>query len=123
MFLFFLFLFRAVLRREWVAGVAMVLFLPTLIFALTGSPFVLVMTMILNGATVFLITRLGLLAMVVSVAYQTCFLQSFPLTTNTSAWYAGLSLLGILLMAAIAFYGFYTSLGGRPMFGSAGFEE
>jgi hypothetical protein len=123
LFLFFLFLFRAVLRREWVAGVAMVLFLPTLIFALTGSPFVLVMTMILNGATVFLITRLGLLAMVVSVALQTCFLQTFPLTTNASAWYAGLSLSGILLMAAIACYGFYTSLGGRPMFGSAALEE
>jgi hypothetical protein len=30
---------------------------------------------------------------------------------------------GILLMAAIAFYGFYTSLGGRPIFGAAVLEE
>ena len=42
-------------------------------------------------------------------------LRSFPLTTQGSAWYAGISLAGILLMAAMAFYGFYTSLeAGRP---------
>jgi hypothetical protein len=50
-------------------------------------------------------------------------LKGFPLTTQGSAWYAGISLTGILLMAAMAFYGFYTSLGGRPMFGGAVLEE
>jgi hypothetical protein len=40
-----------------------------------------------------------------------------------SSWYAGISLAGILLMAAITFYGFYTSLGGRPVFGGAVLEE
>jgi hypothetical protein len=34
-----------------------------------------------------------------------------------------LSLTGILLMAAITFYGFYTSLGGRPVFGAAVLED
>ena len=47
----------------------------------------------------------------------------FPLTTQWSAWYAGISLTGILLMAALAFYGFYTSLGGQPVFGGAVLEE
>ena len=50
-------------------------------------------------------------------------LTDFPLTTQGSAWYAGISLAGILLMAAMAFYGFYTSLGGRPVFGGAVLEE
>ena len=45
------------------------------------------------------------------------------LTTQGSAWYAGVSLTGILLMAAMALYGFYTSLGGRPVFGGAVLEE
>ena len=36
----------------------------------------------------------------------------YPLTMQWSAWYAGISLTGILFMAALAFYGFYTSLGG-----------
>ena len=51
------------------------------------------------------------------------FLGSFPLTTQRSTWYSGLSLAGILLLAAMAFYGFYTSLGGRPVFGGAVLEE
>jgi hypothetical protein len=50
-------------------------------------------------------------------------LQNFPMTTDGSAWYAGISLTGMLLMAAITFYAFYTSLGGRPIFGSAVLEE
>jgi len=40
-----------------------------------------------------------------------------------SAWYAGIGFAGILLMATMAFYGFYTSLGGRPMFGTAALED
>ena len=40
-----------------------------------------------------------------------------------SAWYAGISLVGILLIATITFYAFYTSLGGRPVFGGAVLEE
>jgi hypothetical protein len=40
-----------------------------------------------------------------------------------SSWYASISLTGIFLMAALALYGFYTSLGGRPMFGKAALEE
>jgi hypothetical protein len=46
-----------------------------------------------------------------------------PRTTQIATWYAALSLAGILLMAAMAFYGFYTSLGGRPVFGSPVLEE
>ncbi len=72
--------------------------------------------------SVFLLIRLGLLALVASVVFGFCFL-SLPLTTQGSAWYAGISLTGILLMAAMAFYGFYTSLGGRPVFGGAVLED
>jgi len=50
-------------------------------------------------------------------------LQSFPLTTQGSAWYSGISLTGILLVAAMVFYGFYTSLGGQPVFGGTILEE
>jgi hypothetical protein len=50
-------------------------------------------------------------------------LENFPLTPQGSAWYADIRLTGILLMAAMAFYGFYTSLGGRPIFGGHVLEE
>ena len=128
-FLFVLFLFRALLRKEWAAAVAFVLFFtvffnaPVLFAGGRSAAIALVIGLILNGLSVFLLIRLGLLALVASVVFGFCFLENLPLTTQGSAWYAGISLAGILLMAAMALYGFYTSLGGRPVFGGAVLEE
>ena len=123
-FLFVLFLMRVFLRKEWAAAVAFVLFLSGLFAAGSQYPTVtFVIDLILNGLAVFLIIRLGLLAEAAAFIFQVCLLENFPLTTQGSAWYAGISLAGILLMAAMAFYAFYTSLGGRPVFGGAVLEE
>ncbi len=120
-FLFLLVLLRALLRKEWAAAVAWVLFL-TVFFAV-GQDFVSqVEVLIVLGMTVFLLKRLGLLWFL-SVFVFGSLLGDFPLTTQGSAWYAGISLTGILFMAAMALYGFYTSLGGRPVFGGAVLDE
>jgi len=123
-FLFVLFLLRALLRKEWLAAVTC-----TLLFALLRppgpdqfAPVILVSSLITTGLTVFLMIRFGLLAVAASFVFNN-FLGNFPLTTQGSAWYVGISLAGILLMAAMALYGFYTSLGGRPVFGGAVLEE
>jgi serine/threonine-protein kinase len=121
--LFILFLLRALLRKEWAASFAWVLFLT--VFLSLGSnsvPVALVENVIVQGVTVFLLRRLGLLWLVATIVFNNI-LTIFPLTTQMSSWYAGLSLAGILLMAAMAFYGFYTSLAGRPIFGGAVLEE
>ncbi len=78
--------------------------------------------LILNGLSVLLLIRLGLLALVVSFVFGFC-LMHLPLTTQGSAWYADISLAGILLLAAIALYAFYISLGGRPIFGGPVLED
>jgi len=121
--LFVLFLLRALLRKEWAAAVAFVL-LFTVFFAAQSqfAPVVVVGALIYWGLIVFLLIRFGLLA-IVAQGFVNGLLSAGPLTTQGSAWYAGISLTGILLMAALAFYGFYTSLGGRPVFGGAAFEE
>ncbi len=121
--LFLLFLFRALLRKEWAASLAWVLFIA--VFFAAGSQYFLLalaQTLIFGVVTVFLLRRLGLLWLVVASSFGGL-LSNFPLTTQGSAWYAGISLTGILLMAAMAFYGFYTSLGGRPVFGGGVLEE
>src|SRR5271157_1884090 len=121
--LFSLFLFRVLLRREWAAAVAWVL-LPT-VFAAADSrfdPVAPVGMLIFASLAVFVMIRFGLLALVANfVVYN--ILQNYPLTTQGSVWYSGISLAGILLIAAMAFYAFYTSLGGRPAFGGAVLEE
>ncbi len=118
-FLFLLVLLRALLRKEWAASIAWAFFL-TLFFS--QDFFALGEILIVMGVTVLLLRRLGLLWLVVTVVFASL-LADFPLTTQSSAWYAGISLTGILLMAAMALYGFYTSLGGRPVFGGAVLEE
>jgi hypothetical protein len=42
---------------------------------------------------------------------------SLPLTLDADAWYFGRSLFVMLLIGALALYGFVISVGGRPVFG------
>ena len=119
--LFVLVLLRALLRKEWAAAVAWVL-LFTLLFPIGFDPVGWVGALIFSSLAVFVMILFGLLALVVNFMVFNI-LQNFPLTTQTSSWYSGISLAGILLMAAIALYGFDTSLGGRPVFGGAVLEE
>jgi len=121
--LFVLFLLRTLLRKEWAAAVAWVLLFTGFAVADSGlDPVALVGSVIFFGLAVIVMIRFGLLALVANfMVYD--ILQSFPLTLQGSSWYAGISLAGILLMAAITFYGFYTSLGGRPVFGGVALEE
>ncbi|HEV2022154.1 MAG TPA: hypothetical protein VGQ94_06455, partial [Terriglobales bacterium] len=118
-----LFLFRTLLRRDWAAAAAFVLFFGFLTAQGTGAlDVVLVPRLILFSLSVYLLIRFGVLALVAANVFNV-FLGSFPLTTQMSAWYADTSLAGMALMAAIAFYAFYTSLGGRSPFGASGLEE
>ena len=123
-FLFTLCLLRALLRKEWVAAAVFVLFISVFAAGLSkNAALTYVVNLILNGLSVFLIIRLGLLAVATAFVFQNCLLENFPLTTQGSAWYAGISLTGILLMAALVLYAFYISLAGRPVFGRAMLEE
>lgn len=65
-----------------------------------------------------MLLRFGLLSCACLLFFSSA-LDLVPLTLNTSAWYAGRSFLDLAVLAALAFYGFHTSLGGKPMFGAA----
>jgi len=121
--LFVLFLLRTLLRKEWVAAVAWVLLFTSV--DLVNSEFHPVLevgALIFFGLAVFVMIRFGLLALVANFMVYSV-LRTFPLTTQGSVWYSGISLAGILVIAALALYGFYSSLGGRPVFGGAILEE
>jgi hypothetical protein len=123
--LFLLFLSRALLRRQWAAAA---LFIVIFIFAAAGAaqvetplivvPFRAVAALI----WVLLLTRFGLLA-VIACFFTLEVLNGFPVTTEASAWYAGIGLVGLLVFGAVAVYGFSTSLGGRRAFGGLTLEE
>jgi hypothetical protein len=46
-----------------------------------------------------------------------------PLTLDFTAWFAPRSTLFLLILLSIAAWGFYTSLGGKPVFGNLMYEE
>ena len=71
------------------------------------------------GAVTFVLLRFGLLAAIAAyVSYY--LLQTYPPTLDLSAWYVGLVPIQLLAVAAIAIYGFRTSLAGRPLFQLSG---
>ncbi|HYJ87745.1 MAG TPA: hypothetical protein VEW46_16900, partial [Pyrinomonadaceae bacterium] len=67
---------------------------------------------------VLAVTRFGLLTLIAAVIFLhlTVF---FPVTTELSAWYASSFILDLVVLVALAVYGFYTSLAGQPLFRGA----
>jgi len=71
---------------------------------------------------VLILKRFGLLALVVGLVIQNV-LQVFPITSHFSRWYASAGLAGILVIGTVGLYGFYMSLGGKPVFSVAALDN
>ena len=115
LFLFFLlFASRIVLRKPSLAIAAFIL----LMTALTGStaePWVAYPESFLVAiVTTILLLRFGLMAFMVAQA-MAVFLVSMPRTFDGSQWYFGLGLAPLAIVAAVALFGFRTSLGGKTL--------
>ncbi len=114
------FLLRAVLRKEWLAASAFVLFFAVPSF-LDGGPISGAFALVVAAAEILVFLRFGLLALVFSNLFGHSL--QFPLTADPSAWYAGTSLFLLLVLAGVAVYGFRIALGGRPAFSGAHLED
>jgi hypothetical protein len=126
--LLFVLLFRLVLRRQWAAVGGVVAL--GLLYLYVGYPPLRtedVIAVLSSGALIvaqlLLIMRVGLLAFVVTMFLDGPFYNDVPVTLELSAWYGEPTLLFLLVVAILTFYGFYVSLGGRPMFGEKFLEE
>jgi hypothetical protein len=72
---------------------------------------------ILQAAVWMLILmRFGVLSLV-TVAFVSSLLDTFPITTDTSAWYAPSGAAALVIALAIGAYGFLLAIRGRPMRG------
>jgi hypothetical protein len=65
---------------------------------------------------VFAVLRFGLLA-TITLFFVNFMLGSAVLTVDTSKWFFPTSTMLLLLVAALAVYGFYASRGGEPLLG------
>jgi serine/threonine-protein kinase len=111
---FLLLLLRRLLRSPRAATIALVLAGSALAGAGTGQFWLaFANTAVLLGPFVVLLVRFGLLAAVVQF-YVWGLLIFFPVTADLGAWYAGAGLTALLVLAALALFGFFTALAGRP---------
>jgi serine/threonine-protein kinase len=118
-FLFFLvfFLFRAILRKEWLAGVGFVAMFIALRFFSSNNNYPVVdipAMIIVYGVIVVMLLRCGLLSLVTTI-FVTDLIGELVFTTNFSAWYGNGSLLLIILVSALAIFAFRKSLGGHKI--------
>ena len=98
------------MRRDSLA-IAAVVVLRTVPFL--SSPLSAISGLAQVALTLFVLFRFGLAgSIVMSVTYG---LFLYPITFEASAWYAGGGYFALLLVAAIALYGFRTSLGSRRL--------
>ena len=113
--LFLLLLLRVLLRRQWIAILAIIVFSVGTSIPGNANPMIFGMFMLVGFSVfLFVLIRFGLLAPVFWAMYM--YIGSFVvLTLDSSAWYAGRSWFTVMLFAAIAGYGFWISLAGRPL--------
>ncbi len=121
------FLLRAVLRKEWLAAGAFVLIMAVPLSGVAreqaggGGLIAVAFGLVLAAAVILIFLRFGLLALVFGNFFG--HLLEFPLTTDSSAWYAGTSLFLLLVLAALAIYGFGIATAGRPLFSGARLDD
>jgi hypothetical protein len=110
-------LLSVVLRKNWL-GVLLTWLLVTALMSLALSNSAPVSMLLgVTGASLIVgaLYRYGLLALL-SAEFFFHVWVFFPITTEFSAWYAGDFVLALVLLVALAAYGFYTSLGDQKVF-------
>jgi serine/threonine-protein kinase len=114
--LFLLLLFYILLRREWLAAMAVwVLIFSALSLLFAYSWWSLPGIAIIAASMVLATFRFGLLA---GMAWQLFFSLTFhyPLTAKFSLWYANVTFFCLLVLTALAAFGCHTSIGGQKLF-------
>ncbi len=111
--LMLLLLCRVILRKQWLAIAAFLVLMtvPGLPSDVDVVP-LLVWSALVALLNVIVLFRFGLLSLVVG-GFLHVMLMSVPMTTDPSAWYAGRTLLVIIVAGAIAAYGIRTALPSR----------
>lgn len=121
--LFFLYLFYVLSKRTWLARLLLFLvFLGPSLASAHDLRVALVSGAIFAAIWVALLVRFGLLSSSVFM-FTLLVLQNTPLTLDWSAWYAGRSFAVLGFFTLLLLAAFYTSLGGKPLFGKALLED
>jgi hypothetical protein len=113
--LFLLFMFRAAVRKPWLAAVLLIVTLASL-NAFDASNRLIGWAVALVFFSVWMLTlmRIGLLALCVAHLVGVM-IGLFPVTLDVSAWYAGYELFPVAVVFGLAIFGFRTAVGERRL--------
>jgi serine/threonine-protein kinase len=106
---------KAILRKEWLAGIVFVA-----IFAVPrgiGSTYVAVdlpAQILVYAIALLIVIRFGLVPLAVAI-FTIDMLQGVPFSSDFSVWYMATSIPALLSVLVLAGWGFYHSLGGQPL--------
>jgi hypothetical protein len=108
-------LFRVILRRSWLAYVAIVVFFGGIFTAVAASSWLEAAGFVLLLVTALVVlTRLGLFAFLVFGIFSTW--SGFTLSLDPSSWFFTQSVVTMVCFVCVAVYGFWISLGGQKVF-------
>jgi len=116
--LFFLLLLglKALLRNQWFAATVFVAIFAVPRGLASNYPSVELPALILVFAiAVLIVIRFGLVPLAIAI-FTIDMLANVPFSADFSSWYMTTSVLALVSVVAIAGWGFYHSLGGRPLF-------
>ena len=118
-----LLILRLVLRKNWLAygawvGLLVVMFNPRT----SGAALDLTTMLIVMLAALVILIRFGLLTLMVGVLIQNA-VEFVTITLEPSSRYASGMLLAFTIVAAVAGYAFWISLGGKPLFADEALES
>ncbi len=111
-----LLLLRVIVGNERLSVVIWVLIVSTLNLGSGAMPWDPVFAIALAAFAVAVLLRFGLVSTAVMLLF-TDLLTRLPVTLDTQAWYLPLSVFTLLLIGALAVYGFVVALAGRSAFG------
>jgi serine/threonine-protein kinase len=103
------------LRAEWIAAVLFVaIFVGMRSLQSTHLAVDIPTIFLIYGVLVLIVLRFGLVPLAVG-AFTVDMFGNVPFTADFSAWYASTTVLALLVVVALAGWGFYPSLGGEPV--------
>jgi hypothetical protein len=122
LFFFLLFVLRVVLRNSWLAGALFVGIFTAPKVLNSGHPLIEApVWVIIYAIAALAVVRFGLIVLATAV-FTANVLLNLPFTLDFSQWYASNSIAVLLAFVALAMWGFYSSLGGQPLWKGDLFE-
>ncbi len=110
---------RILLRNQILAIAASILIMSS--YTINGGVWSFIMQLAIMALYIFVLIRFGLLAYI--FAGLLGILAEIPISLSPAPWYSPYGYATLSILFAIILFAFYTSLGGRPIFGRASLED